>query len=359
MPKSKNSNNKTIMTSVQSNHFSIQDSEFLNQINSLGVFHYSRSYGYKRIIDSLYSGSPIASSMNDIPFLPVTLFKDFELKSITDEQVYKVLLSSGTQGKQSQIFLSRENSRSQSQALHQLFREKFGSSRNPMIFFDTKSQISSKQSANARKAAVIGFSAFASQRYFVLSEDLTLNWEYLEGLSEKYMDEPVLFFGFTYLIWKTLSNEKLKGGSLGFSKARLLHGGGWKKLQNVGVSNGEFKAIVCEVLGVQEVYNYYGMAEQAGSIYFECSAGYFHTSVFGGIIVRDMVTLEVLSPGQQGVLQVLSTLPTSYPGHSILTQDIATLHGIDNCVCGQKGRYFTIDGRLPRSEVRGCSDVLT
>lgn len=337
---------------------SINDSEFLNEMNRLSMFHYLNSSSYKRVIDAMYSGRTMVSSLDDIPFLPVTLFKEFELKSIADDDVYKVLLSSGTQGKQSMIFLSRENSTNQSQALHQLFKSKFGSSRHPMIIFDTKSQLTSQQSANARKAAVIGFSAFASQRYFVLNEDLTLNWDYLEELSEKHTDEPVLFFGFTYLIWKTLSAEGKKGRSLKFLEGKLLHGGGWKKLENLGLTNSHFKTAVYEILGVQEVYNYYGMAEQAGSIYFECSAGYFHTTLFGEIIVRDMITLEVLELRQQGIIQVLSTLPISYPGHSILTQDIGTLHGINDCVCGQTGRYFTIDGRLPRSEVRGCSDVI-
>lgn len=338
---------------------SAQDSKFLNEINKLSSLHYLQSSSYKRVVDSLFSGKPTVSFLYDVPFLPVTLFKDFELKSISDDDVYKVLLSSGTQGKQSKIFLNRENSRNQSHALHQLFKDKFGQSRIPMIIFDTESQISSKQSANARKAAVIGFSAFASKRYFVLNEDLSLKRDYLEELSKNYMDQPVLLFGFTYLIWKALSHEIQKGGSIKFSMGKLLHGGGWKKLENLGLNNAQFKATMCEILGIREVFNYYGMAEQAGSIYFECSAGFFHTTEFGGIIVRDMITLEVLKPGQQGVLQVLSTLPTSYPGHSILTQDIGILHGIDDCVCGQTGRYFTVDGRLPRSEVRGCSDVIT
>jgi hypothetical protein len=346
------------MTGIQHLTSSAQDSKFLNEINNLSRLHYLQSSTYKRVVDSLFSGKPTVSSLNDIPFLPVTLFKDFELKSISDDDVYKVLLSSGTQGKQSKIFLNRENSRNQSHALHQLFKNKFGQSRNPMIIFDTESQILSKQSANARKAAVIGFSAFASKRYFVLDEDLSLKRDYLKELSERYVDQPVLLFGFTYLIWKTLSHEVQKDGSVKFSMGKLLHGGGWKKLENLGLTNAQFKTTVSKVLGIREVYDYYGMAEQAGSIYFECTAGFFHTTEFGGIIVRDMITLEVLQPGQQGVLHVLSTLPTSYPGHSILTQDIGTLHGINDCVCGQAGRYFTVDGRLPRSEVRGCSDVI-
>ena len=47
----------------------------------------------------------------------------------------------------------------------------------------------------------------------------------------------------------------------------------------------------------------------------------------------------------------------SYPGQSILTEDIGVIHGIDNCKCGKLGKYFSVLGRVPDSELRGCSDV--
>ena len=47
----------------------------------------------------------------------------------------------------------------------------------------------------------------------------------------------------------------------------------------------------------------------------------------------------------------------SYPGNSILTEDLGTIHGIDDCECGRKGKYFTISGRIPKTELRGCSDT--
>ena len=41
----------------------------------------------------------------------------------------------------------------------------------------------------------------------------------------------------------------------------------------------------------------------------------------------------------------------------ILTEDIGIIHGIDNCKCGKLGKYFSVLGRVPDSELRGCSDV--
>jgi hypothetical protein len=54
----------------------------------------------------------------------------------------------------------------------------------------------------------------------------------------------------------------------------------------------------------------------------------------------------------------LSLLPHSYPGHSILTEDIGKLVGVDTCPCGRKGKYFKIFGRIKNAEIRGCSDTI-
>ena len=56
------------------------------------------------------------------------------------------------------------------------------------------------------------------------------------------------------------------------------------------------------------------------------------------------------------MIEVLSLLPRSYPGHALLTEDRGRLLGEDDCPCGRKGRYFEVFGRLPKAELRGCSD---
>ena len=66
---------------------------------------------------------------------------------------------------------------------------------------------------------------------------------------------------------------------------------------------------------------------------------------------------NILSNKTKGLIQLLSLLPTSYPGHNILTEDIGEIFGEDNCKCGLKGKYFLVHGRAKEAEVRGCSDV--
>jgi hypothetical protein len=64
-----------------------------------------------------------------------------------------------------------------------------------------------------------------------------------------------------------------------------------------------------------------------------------------------------MEQGKEGIIQVLSILPESYPGHSLLTEDMGIIIGEDDCLCSRKGKYFTITGRMKKAELRGCSDT--
>ena len=105
------------------------------------------------------------------------------------------------------------------------------------------------------------------------------------------------------------------------------------------------------------VHSFYGMAEQTGSIHMECEFGCLHASNFGQIVVRDPVSFKPLAFGHPGLIETVSVLPWSYPGHVLLTEDIGEVLGEDDCPCGRKGRYFAVHGRLPKAEERGCSDT--
>ena len=74
-------------------------------------------------------------------------------------------------------------------------------------------------------------------------------------------------------------------------------------------------------MGLKKIHNYYGLVEQTGSIFFDCEkCGCFITSIFSEVIIRDN-NFKVAKDGESGIIQLLSVLPTSYPGHNILTED--------------------------------------
>jgi phenylacetate-coenzyme A ligase PaaK-like adenylate-forming protein len=137
----------------------------------------------------------------------------------------------------------------------------------------------------------------------------------------------------------------------------MIHGGGWKKLQDQAVNNASFCASIKEVLGVDRVVNYYGMVEQTGSLYLECESGELHAPIYSDVIIRRPSDFSIADIGEEGIIEVLSMLPHSYPGHALLTEDIGVLRGEDDCRCGRLGKYFQVKGRVEKAELRGCSDT--
>ena len=137
----------------------------------------------------------------------------------------------------------------------------------------------------------------------------------------------------------------------------MLHGGGWKKLEKEKISNKIFKKKLSEKIKIKNIYNYYGLVEQTGSIFIECKkCGYFVTSSFSDILIRDK-KFNIVKNGEKGLIQLLSLLPTSYPGHNILTEDIGEIINEEHCKCDIKSKHFVVHGRAKEAEIRGCSDT--
>lgn len=335
-----------------------KEQQLLAKLNELTTGHIESCAEYKAMLEK----SDViqeAISLEGVPFLPVQLFKLMDLKSIPQENVVKVLTSSGTTGQQvSKIYLDKETSVAQTKTLVEVMKPILGGKRLPMIILDTKSVLKDRKSFSARGAGILGFSNFGRKHFYALNDDMTLDVKGLQAYLKEYEDQRILLFGFTFMIWRYVYKEvKDKKLNINFGDSVLIHGGGWKKLKDEAVDALTFNRILREQLGIQEVHNYYGMVEQVGSIFVECSEGQLHAPSYADIIIRDPITFEVLPVGEQGLIQVVSELPKSYPGHSLLTEDLGTIHGIDDCPCGWKGKYFSVAGRIPKAELRGCSDT--
>ena len=166
-------------------------------------------------------------------------------------------------------------------------------------------------------------------------------------------------FGFTFIVWdkflKQIGNNKLANK---LENSFLLHGGGWKKLERQKVSNEAFNQYVFDKLGSSTVRNYYGMIEQTGSIYLECGHGNLHAPKGSHALIRRLNDFSIAEHGELGVIQLFSDIQKSYPGHSILTEDIGYTLPSKACVCGHEGVIVKVDGRLESAEVRGCSDAI-
>ena len=331
----------------------------LKELNGLTKLHRENCPQYAHYLDAIGCPHGDATALEAVPFVPIQIFKYLELKSIPDEQVFKTMMSSGTSGQaQSKIFLSKENAILQQKVLLRLLGDFIGPKRLPMLVIDSPAVIRNRRLFTTRGATIMGLDFAARKMIFALREDMTLNIDLLRDFVSSYRNEKVIVFGFTFMVWQHLFEEiRRQGLEIDLSNAYLLTAGGWKKLKDQAVSNEDFKKRGEELCGIRNYVDHYGMAEQTGCIYAECPCGHLHASIYSDIIVRRPADFSPCAYGEPGLIQVLSSLPHSYPGHSILTEDEGVILGEDDCPCGRKGKYVKILGRVKNAELRGCSDT--
>ena len=328
------------------------------ELKELTAFHCANCPEYRGILSVLDFDSDKCLEPEDIPFLPVRLFKNLRMKSIRDDEVFKVMTSSGTTGTPSKIYLSRENAVLQQKILLKLIGSFVGKKRLPMLVIDSPMVIKNRSLFPARGAPIIGLEFAAQKMVFALDENMNLNEDVVSDFLDKYGSSDFIVFGFTFMVWKHLYDAVESGGlHFDFSNGTLITGGGWKKLENLRVTPGAFKSRGRELCRIRRFMDHYGMAEQSGSIYVECECGHLHASIYSDIIIRDPIDFSPCPIGEPGIIQVVSALPHSYPGHSLLTEDMGVILGEDDCQCGRKGKYVRILGRMQSAELRGCSDT--
>jgi len=303
-------------------------------------------------------------SLEEIPYIPVNMFKYFDLRLCAQENVVRILNSSSTTGDApSRVYIDKITSMRQSRGLISILRSFLGSSRRPMLIIDSEEVNKKNGTITARGAAIRGVSSFGKSLTYIMDmveEDLVLNVERIKEFEHKYKDQDILVYGFTYIIWtRFVKVLKDKGITLKLPKMKLLHSGGWKKLTQEKVDKEEFNKSVAQVFGTdpENIIDFYGMVEEVGVVFIDCEYGYKHVPDFGEIIIRDFQTLREVEKGKCGLIEVMSGLTSSYPGQAILTEDVGEFVGIDDCKCGRKGKYFIFKDRVRKSVTRGCGDT--
>lgn len=329
----------------------------IDGLNALTARHYNSCSDYAKILDGAWGGAEPSRRLSDVPYLPAALFKAIKLQSVPDSSVRVTLTSSGTTGQAvSKIVLDGETSLIQQRALASSLSRVLGSQRLPMLVIDTDAVFSDPKSMSARGAGVLGIMRYGRNHAFALDRDLEPQPEIIRSFLRSIQGAPFLMFGFTFVVWLKFY-EQLKEFGLDLSQGILLHSGGWKKMIERQVDNQVFRKALAEAFGLTRVHNFYGMVEQIGSVFLEGPEGYLFPPNFADVIIRDPKTWRPCENGTPGLIQVLSLLPHSYPGHSVLTEDLGV---IDDGVGSDKwsGRGLRVLGRVERSELRGCSDVI-
>lgn len=303
-------------------------------------------------------------SIVDVPFLPVQMFKYFDLTTCPQKDIVRIVKSSGTTtGLVSKIPLNKNTIVNQTKALTGTLSHYLGKERKIFLVIDHEGINAPDQEISARTMGVRGLSMYAKKILFLLKEEngkLVLNYQVIKEISEKYKNDDVYIFGFTYIIWSIFYKQMMRDGlKCKFKSGTLFHSGGWKKLEEKKVSKELFSRTIADLFTLQKenVHDFYGMAEQGGVIFVDCEYGNKHVPNFAAVIIRDFQTLEPCLPNTTGLIQVTSVLSDSYYDQALLTEDTGFIVGIDDCRCGRKGEYFNFKSRVENTEARGCGDT--
>jgi Acyl-protein synthetase, LuxE len=324
-----------------------------------------RHAGYRNYIEHWPRDFRSAARVADLPFLPVAVLKaDPPLSFVGPDEIKRTLTSSATTSQRpSRVVLDSPTARRMTKGVVSIVRDFVGPARRPYLIVDTPSFQGSGSALGARGAAIQGLQPFASAVTHCLrleQDELVLDRDRLSEFAQSHQDAEVLVYGFTFILWNHLVKPlAAEGLCLNLPNARILHSGGWKRLQDQAVEKTVFNEGLARLFGCasDRIIDFYGMVESVGVIYPDCPAGNKHGPVFGDVIVRNPLTLEPVAAGEHGIVQVCSVLPTSFPGHLLLTEDMAHVLAYDGCPCGRRGISFRFAGRIPKAELRGCGNL--
>lgn len=334
------------------------ETDFLKEMNELTAFHRAHCETYRRI----WPCEQPASNLADLPWLHVGLFKRLDLVTRNDELQHERTLSSSatSSGVASRIALDKSSSARQAASSAAILSDFLGSDQRPLLVLDSARSLIARSAVSARIAAAMCLRPIASDMHFLLgdaNDPSSLDWDLFEAQLRSH--EELLIYGFTWMLWLALGAadipEKIHD-RMRHVRMRFVHSGGWKKLEAERIDRSDFdRKLLDRSANHSTVTDFYGLVEQVGIIYPLCDAGYRHAPRWADILVRDPWTMAPLED-DVGLLQLMNTLPQGAPYHNVLTEDLGRIVP-GSCGCGRAGTRFVLEGRVPKSELRGCANV--
>lgn len=337
-------------------------------LDSINNFHISNCPEFGAFVASSDESASITGEWGDLPYLPTSIFKGLSLRSVSSDEIFREVQSSATSvGRPSRIFLDRANNTRWTRSLLKIMGHRVGLERFDLILLDEELS-SLKGPISARSSMSIALMQMSSTHEAFMEFDPSKGQ--LDLVADKLIEKlksigdgsNCLIFGFTYVLYVAVVErlERLKE-SFALPGLTIVHAGGWKKLQDRAISAEVLNEKLVKTFGVQEenIIDVYGFTEQGGMFYPTCKYGFRHPPPWGEVLVRDLNTLKLVRDGEQGLLQFFSVLQTSYPGHSIISEDVGYIVSRSSCRCGMNNTAFKVLGRSDvATEVRGCGDIL-
>lgn len=330
------------------------------------IKHYEGNELFRKycIKNDFFPGNGV-NLLEDIPYVPIQLFKTYGFQTVSDKEIIDIRKSSSTSTGTPSVVSRDAITLERYKISRNLIFDDFINDRNKIHICVGEDPISDLGVSRNLVNSLIAERAEQEKTYYLIKDkedmykvDVDMFLEIYKYAGENNKSIGLIFGGtaiiYLYLI-KPLMEKNIKLEYPGY----IAHGGGWKKLQDQEVSKEKFNKDLMQVLNCPEghIVDMYGFTE-SNSMFIDCEAGYKHVPVWNEVIIRDPVTMKPAKKGETGIVQILDALPYSYAGASLLTDDIGYISPEEYCPCGRKGTAFKILRRALGSEAKGCGDMM-
>lgn len=310
--------------------FSISsDTEFAAAALELFHFQAEACAPYREYIELLGIDHRQVERVEQIPFLPIQLFKVRDVYCGTAEPE-KIFTSSSTTGQTPSRHMM------QSLALYEraftaAFEQFYGATEGWSIYGLLPNYLQREGSSLVymvdRLIARCGSGGFYLDEYEKLIADMTAD------------TKPKILLGVSYALWDLAEQYAPK-----LDNTIVMETGGMKGRREE-LPKAEFHKILTSAFGVEKIHSEYGMAELTSQAY-SSGDGVFRAPKWMRVMVRDVNNpLKVLPAGSRGAVNIIDLANISSCAF-IATQDVGRTF---------EDGSFAIEGRLSGAEIRGCN----
>lgn len=312
----------------------IQDFDTL----AMDVFRYQSTHNeiYRKYLEVRGIQSEKITEVQEIPFLPISLFKTAKVISGPEDLYTSWYSSSGTTGQEN----SRHYIWSKEFYLQHCvnnFEAVYGSLKNFHVLALLPSYLEREGSSLVDMAAHFIQESNSDQSGFYLYEHEALK-EKLESLKEN--GKKTLLLGVTFAL---LDLAETTSPSTDFGDVIVMETGGMKGRRKEMIRE-EVHQLLKTAFKVDNIHSEYGMTELMSQAYSP-GGGKFWCSPFMKVMVRDVYDPFTYTFGTTGAFNVID-LANFHSCSFIETEDL----GLKN-----KDGSFTVLGRMDNSETRGCN----
>lgn len=319
------------------------EAEFINKCLEVFRFQYENIEVYRQFVDYLKIDLSDISKLENIPFLPIEMFKTQKIISRNSNPKLYFESSGTTQITRSKHWIADENLYRES--IYKSFEQFIGCPED-FVFLGLLPSYLEKQNSSLIYMVdyLMQISKQPENGYFLYNhEDLILQIEDLEKRNKKYILFGVSFALLDFL--DTLKNHNKTDFKI--TNGVVIETGGMKG-RKVEITKDELLNDLQWGFGTKKIFSEYSMTELLSQAY-STGKNLYQSPTWMRILVRNLEDpFSYVSRGKTGAINIID-LANLHSCAFIATQDLGKI----------VGSQFQVLGRIDHSDVRGCSQLIS